>query len=187
LFQSRLHVPPGQGKTTTQRRNLRRRLKKQHTKTSTLVSGSSPADSHFQPDIISQCADVLQPASWLPTFGQVSFRNKNKKRGFRISSNNPRQKIVFPLEKDALAAKVRVAAQLTDGAFATTQSSGNCPTSGRFRLISPSERQDRGELPCNMFVTIIDVEQCANDWAGQARVDAVDSMGHGVKGYGHDR
>lgn len=78
------------------------------------------------------------PQTNLEGDGQVmmsSLRNKNKKKGFKQSLGGPiPAKIVFDLD-DAPESNARV------------------------RLVPPSEIQEQGNLPANMFVTSVDVEK----------------------------
>ncbi|TFK35044.1 hypothetical protein BDQ12DRAFT_326920 [Crucibulum laeve] len=86
-----------------------------------------------------------------------SLGNKNKRRGFKQSLSAPvPQKIVFsdkpvPLKESAHEA----AAEITRVAYP--------------RLVPPSELQDRGELPSNVFVTSVDVEEGMWDKKGKKK------------------
>ena len=90
-----------------------------------------------------------------------SLRNKNKKKGFKQSMANPLpQKIVFTTTNTTPSGSPQqppLSAQdiPTDGP-STTSSGGT--TTIQPRLIPPSEIQELGQLPSNMFVTSVDVE-----------------------------
>jgi hypothetical protein len=82
----------------------------------------------------------------------ASLRNKNKKRGFRNSmANSLPQKIVFRDGMDNTPHLDQQAAL----PFVAVEPVEFTPA---VRLIPPSEKQDKGLLPVNMFVTSIDVE-----------------------------
>ncbi|KAI0073396.1 hypothetical protein K474DRAFT_1710731 [Panus rudis PR-1116 ss-1] len=99
----------------------------------------------------------------------ASLSNKNKRRGFKNALSKPvPAKIVFDSEDQpsgsgdtsgqtnivALQDKdVLPFAQASDKELVKTSSTS------RPRLVPPSEKQDRGELPPNMFVTSVDVEE----------------------------
>ncbi len=84
-----------------------------------------------------------------------SLKNKNKKKGFKNASNRPiPQKIVF---NDVPNLKDDVEMAIVDNILHSEK--GPLP-----RVIPPSEKQARGELPPNMFVTSVDVE--AEAWTG---------------------
>ncbi|KAF8960257.1 hypothetical protein BDZ97DRAFT_1760892 [Flammula alnicola] len=102
-----------------------------------------------------------------------SMRNKNKKKGFKLSMSNPiPQKIIFgeepattvPAEqsnRNANANEHDMQMQVDSESFTYASSSSFVGTSTPVpyvRLIPPSEIQERGELPPNMFVTSVDVE-----------------------------
>lgn len=158
------NVAPGFGKPTTRNRNLRRRIKRQHDKveankpapaapkgsslTNTVPLGprqpqNSPSDYTAAPqgapgaDTVSSVEDVgmaRTPQTINEGSGQVmmsSLRNKNKKKGYKQTLGGPiPAKIVFDLQ--------------------------DAPTPAR--LVPPSEIQEQGNLPANMFVTSVDVE-----------------------------
>lgn len=82
-----------------------------------------------------------------------SLKNKNKKKGFKNASNRPiPQKIVF---SDVPNSKDDVEMAIVDDILHSEKR----PLP---RVIPPSDRQARGELPANMFVTSVDVE--AEEW-----------------------
>ena len=83
-----------------------------------------------------------------------SLRNKNKKKGFKQSMANPLpQKIVFTTTMASGSQQPSLSTQNMLMAEPTTSSGTIQP-----RLIPPSEIQQLGQLPSNMFVTSVDVE-----------------------------
>jgi hypothetical protein len=82
----------------------------------------------------------------------ASLRNKNKRKGFKNSMATPLpQKIVFENAMDNTPTTENV---LPFVAAETEFEFTSAP-----RLIPPSEKQDKGLLPANMFVTRVDVEE----------------------------
>lgn len=83
-----------------------------------------------------------------------TLRNKNKRKGFKQSMTAPLPlKIVFDEEsvaKEPVSESSRQPVQDLTGPEVI---------SARPRLIPPSEKQERGELPPRMFVTSVDVEE----------------------------
>lgn len=97
-----------------------------------------------------------------------SLRNKNKKKGFKLSMANPiPQKIVFSSDTSVNAAqnddtplhREVAAAMEVDSSLQQT----SLKTARQPRLVPPSELQDAGLLPPNMFVTSVDVEAGMRD------------------------
>jgi hypothetical protein len=85
-----------------------------------------------------------------------SLRNKNKKKGFKSSmAKSLPLKIVFSDEGLPIAAPPE---QIDNGAITSEGTSWTAPP----YLITPSEKQDAGELPPNIFVTAVDVEAGMN-------------------------
>ncbi|KAG6890193.1 hypothetical protein C0992_002850 [Termitomyces sp. T32_za158] len=83
-----------------------------------------------------------------------TLRNKNKRKGFKQSMSAPLPlKIVFD---GGIAAKEPVSRSSQQPAQDVP---GTEVTFSRPRLIPPSEKQERGELPPRMFVTSVDVEE----------------------------
>ena len=84
-----------------------------------------------------------------------SLRNKNKKKGFKQSMVAPiPQKIIF-------TANTTVSGSQQPSSSAQDTSMDEASTSSGIiqpRLIPPSEIQELGQLPPNMFVTCVDVE-----------------------------
>lgn len=154
------HVPPGQGKLATQRRNLRRRTKKFYDRLGPQEQAdpSNPNDIPLNgPPALRRSKEHAAAASSSTTnvpIMMASLSNKNKRRGFKqaMSSERP-AKIIFsqPNLEDAASSAVQpLPFQSTSdsAAFASTPA----------RLIPPSEKQEAGLLPSNVFVTSIDVE-----------------------------
>lgn len=129
--QSIATVPPGQGKRSTQQRNLRRRRKKLATK------GLDANQSEIEEEHNSQSAPMgsfdtggLDPLS-ISMLSNLS--NANKKRGFKQTMTGVTPKHSY---------------------FMNGNATSSSPTKLN-RIIPPSERTD---LPRNMIVTSVDVE-----------------------------
>jgi hypothetical protein len=89
-----------------------------------------------------------------------SLRNKNKKKGFKQSMANPLpQKIIFTTNSTASGSSQQPPPPLPAQAQDISKDELSIP-SGTIqpRLIPPSEIQELGQLPSNMFVTSVDVE-----------------------------
>jgi hypothetical protein len=81
-----------------------------------------------------------------------SLRNKNKKKGFKQSMAAPiPQKIIFMSNTMASGSQ-------EPSSSAQDMLRDEPSTSIQHRLIPPSEIQELGQLPSNMFVTSVDVE-----------------------------
>ena len=89
-----------------------------------------------------------------PVFMMSSLQNKNKRKGFKkmMSSTLP-PKIVFATEEEEAAVE-----QTLQEAVPFTNTEDRDVLATFARLISPSEKQEKGLLPPNMFVTNVDVE-----------------------------
>lgn len=91
-----------------------------------------------------------------------SLRNKNKKKGFKLSMANPiPQKIIFSANEPANGAQIEGTAPRHEAGVAMLDSSPEQTLSSHVRqprLVPPSELQERGQIPANMFVTSVDVE-----------------------------
>ncbi|KAI0057745.1 hypothetical protein BV25DRAFT_1970353 [Artomyces pyxidatus] len=144
------HVPPGHGKPQTQSRNLRRRLKRQHERDAAILGPSASANAtplgtkHQNPPKTASAP----PKEAEPSIAMMSLSNKNKRRGF----------------KRAMAGQLPTRIAFSDDATPSSSSVVD-PTSSRPaspaklpRLIPPSEKQDLGLIPPNVFVTSVDVE-----------------------------
>ena len=166
-------VPPGFGKPATHSRNVRRRRKRMFerlaatvepasvneiplgTRAQTAVPTPSPAPS--QPSAQSSTALVKKSAtqdSRPPVFMMSTLQNKNKKKGFKkmMSSTIP-AKIIFSTAEEEAAVE-----QTLQEAVPFTNAEDREVLATFARLVPPSEKQEKGLLPPNMFVTSIDVE-----------------------------
>ncbi|PPQ95835.1 hypothetical protein CVT26_015965, partial [Gymnopilus dilepis] len=144
-------------------------------------SGSKPTSKHPTPSSVTPTPGTLTPT--LSHIPMSSLRNKNKKKGFRLSMAQPiPRKIVFDERGDALVDGLEGGGQDTqmdvdneqdDAATQDQAEEPSLPTltlpsfsqssqptqSKRPRLIPPSEIQSLGELPPRVFVTSVDVEE----------------------------
>lgn len=98
-----------------------------------------------------------------PLFMMASLQNKNKRRGFKDAlTRGVPAKITFPgsydasssAQPDADADAVMVEATLRVEETPRREQQQHQP-----RLIPPSEKQELGQLPPNVFVTSVDVEE----------------------------
>lgn len=172
------HVPPGQGKQSTQERNRRRRLARQHQRAAvraeadrgtssaggnqipsndaTVVSVDEPLSSAVAP-ARSSASEISAPPKSMRDGGgggelmMTSLKNSNKRKGFkdRQAGRRPERIVFEDLGPGATTTP-------STPAVSRSQSRTNLP-----RLIPPSERTD---LPHNLFVTSVDVE--ADLWNG---------------------
>ncbi|KAI0313247.1 hypothetical protein OF83DRAFT_1142260 [Amylostereum chailletii] len=154
-----LPVPPGYGKPSTHSRNLRRRKKIQYERSTESSLPLPAASANVTPlgipsiplstTMIDDSA-VAAPTS-TPDYDMMTLSNKNKRRGFKRSMAGViPQRITFDEPSQAPV--------LPSGAASTSVSRPTSPT--KFpRLIPPSEKQELGQLPPNMFVTSVDVEE----------------------------
>ena len=142
-------MPPGLGKPTTHSRNIRRRRKVQYARSvATLDPGDPivgvnaiPLGDHNRTE-----ATEIIPQTAVGSHGEfadltmASLSNKNKRKGFKNAMGKEvRSKIVFSEQVDSNAnGGVRASAP---------------------RLVPPSEKQEKGLLPQNVFVTSVDVEE----------------------------
>lgn len=185
-------VPPGHGKQSTRNRNARRRLKRLYEKEKsqvellaskalsngsanatplgvrqsnpTITDSSTSCDTtvtlHQDAQVVSEHPDNFV-AEVVPAFDAnlaSTLRNKNKKKGFKRSMTGlVPSKIVF---EDA-----------TPGSQSTPVDS--IPP----RLVTPSEKQELGLLPSNMFVTSVEVER---EKRTKKRKKAQDSQNYGA-------
>ena len=165
-------VPPGQGKTATKNRNLRRRLKKQHERLAAeqasnglLGVNNIPLGPQVSAPALEKVLDTSADDRTVPApgpstpqpFMMASLSNKNKRKGFKqaMASTQPK-KIVFA---DPEAAPIQAEqAPLPFPTASTSEVTAAAPSIFP-RLIPPSEKQENGQLPINMFVTSIDVEE----------------------------
>ncbi|KAH9887605.1 hypothetical protein C8Q73DRAFT_712546 [Cubamyces lactineus] len=147
-----------------------------HEPTAAAASTSTPASASVEPETqpVRASGKGQEPArettSEAPSFMMASLQNKNKRRGFKSAmSQGVPPKIVFP---DAIAAPgpstsaqqqsmdVDPDAQLVEAALNPSPPAAT-PAIARAqpRLVPPSEKQERGQIPANMFVTSVDVEE----------------------------
>ncbi|KAI5125001.1 hypothetical protein M0805_007425 [Coniferiporia weirii] len=201
-----LTVPPGEGKQSTHSRNVRRRLKRLHERVQVqgervlkqaLSSGSTNAvplgvrksgiytqvgDSgvpRVMPSPLNapvQSVDEPYQAETMTT----TLRNKNKKKGFkRTMVGVIPQKIVFSDNNDVTPASTT----------STSASVARLTSDGRRtqmpRLITPSEKQDQGLLPSNLFVTSVEVE--GEKWDRKKKKKQRDSYGYNAPADAGDR
>lgn len=98
----------------------------------------------------------------------LSLSNKNKRKGFKSHLHDEiPQKIVFAADANrAGSAPVAGPSTSPSGPEAHAPDDQH-PSRPAPRLIPPSERQERGELPPNIFVTSVDVEEGL--WNGKKR------------------
>jgi hypothetical protein len=166
-------VPPGQGKPATQNRNLRRRRKKQYERLAAEQALSGMLGVNNIPlglgtlgmpaDAVNMVIDddAIVPTSSHgqnpQTFMMASLSNKNKRKGFKqaMTSNIPK-KIVFS-DPDGTSSTVQEPI-LPFSASTAAEVAAAAPDNS-LRLVPPSERQENGQLPANMIVTSIDVDE----------------------------
>jgi len=103
----------------------------------------------------------------------ASLGNKNKKKGFKkfLSAPVPK-KIVFTEDGQPTTVSIPApVAQSSVSQLRISKDESSPPESqkSRPRLIPPSEIQERGELPLNMFVTSVDVEAGLWNSSGKKR------------------
>jgi hypothetical protein len=96
-----------------------------------------------------------------PTFMMASLSNKNKRKGFKqaMCSTLPK-KIIFSTPEIPVVPEVEPTA-LPFTAAPASEIAAAAPNIFP-RLVPPSEKQEGGLLPANMFVTSIDVEEGMN-------------------------
>jgi len=151
-----IFIPPGQGKQTTRSRNLRRRRKHQFDRFTAKEDPTNqaagvnaiPLGKSSPPACGSAAIEEPTPppavTNGTPEFAMASLSNKNKKRGFKnVMGQTVPAKIVFAQEKDVGLVSVR---------------KEDVPSTVVARLIPPSEKQEAGLLPDNMFVTSVVLE-----------------------------
>ncbi|TFK66641.1 hypothetical protein BDN72DRAFT_899638 [Pluteus cervinus] len=132
-------------------------------------SGTKPTPKKGEPSQVdgTPTTSVAAMASQPREVMMASLGNKNKKRGYKKQLNvDVPAKIVFSSEGVPMTVRPTPSDGMVDspmagptsgaGAVATTTASAPIASA---RLIPPSERQERGQLPMNMFVTSVDVEE----------------------------
>ncbi|KAH9843635.1 uncharacterized protein C8Q71DRAFT_8025 [Rhodofomes roseus] len=163
-------VPPGLGKPATQSRNVRRRRKRMFerleattepasvneiplgTRAETVAPVPSPAPV-AAPSVHDMRASAAQDGR-PPVFMMSTLQNKNKKKGFKkMMNSNIAAKIVF-----SSAAEEAAVEQTLQEAIPFTNTGDREVLATFSRLVPPSEKQEKGLLPPNMFVTSVDVE-----------------------------
>ncbi|KAI0029686.1 hypothetical protein K488DRAFT_88503 [Vararia minispora EC-137] len=167
------HVPPGQGKSSTHSRNLRRRKKRLYDR----QAASLPSMPLTVPSV--NFTPLGQPQMQIPpgrpTTGStgdmpdmMSLSNKNKRRGFKKAmADFVPQHITF---------------DEADGALSQVEPRLLSP-SKQPCLVPPSEKQALGLLPPGMFVTSVDVEegmweQQGGGWDRRRKKKQRDLWGH---------
>ena len=165
-------MPPGYGKPQTRSRNIRRRKKRQYEREADDMQAPVSIIPIASPNAVPLGSKPSLSTPPLPAeslsrpepIAMMSLSNKNKRRGFKRSMAESRpNRIVFDTEDST-----PIAASPVSG-LSRPASRSHLP-----RLIPPSEKQDLGLLPPNLFVTSVDVEaglwprrEHANDDAGQ--------------------
>lgn len=170
-------MPPGKGRQSTHNRNARRRLKRLYEKeraegeylAARSIAGDSanaiPLGTQRSSAAVSQLEQSIVADSELhpkPTASNLvsglatveseqiasTLKNKNKKKGFRrdMSAITP-QRIVFSTGAERTSA---------NGAHGTSQANGGAQRPSQ--MLTPSEKQARGLLPPNLFVSSVEVE-----------------------------
>ncbi|KDQ65136.1 hypothetical protein JAAARDRAFT_188385 [Jaapia argillacea MUCL 33604] len=175
-------VPPGHGKPQTQNRNHRRKLKRQHEKQAKasasgpllpahaistanaiplgphLPSQDQPMDEDVHVEVNETDRQPSTPAERMIMMALSLNSNKNKKRNFKASMNKPLpEKIIF----GASSSSAPLADNSTPSEREWDKDKAPDPQfpHPHPRLVPPSELQERGELPPNIFVTSVDVEE----------------------------
>ncbi|EGO04170.1 hypothetical protein SERLA73DRAFT_67886 [Serpula lacrymans var. lacrymans S7.3] len=167
-------VPPGFGKPATRSRNLRRRRKRLHesehnpetgpplgtSSANAIPIGEGVEYSETINDTIEDELDESAPST-TPQLMMLSYRNKNKKKGFRQLITKPLpQKIRFDAGIEAIDVNTTIPpappAPIMDQ-YVSEENTAVAPSLPH--LIPPSERQ---HLPSNLFVTFVDVEEGLN-------------------------
>lgn len=163
-------MPPGLGKPTTHNRNVRRRRKRMferlagtaepasvneiplgaRAQTAVPVPPPAPAEPAVVPNKQSAPPRDIQP----PVIMMSTLQNKNKKKGFKkmMASTFP-AKIIF-----SSAGEGATVEQTLQEAIPFTNAEDREVLATFARLVPPSEKQEKGLVPPNMFVTSVDVE-----------------------------
>jgi hypothetical protein len=177
---TRQHVPPGQGKASTRSRNLRRRQRKTLLKVSQtddktnenenssasmeLLDARVPGDrsgnaqkTDSVPGHNTSAASTVPEISPPVMMASLQTKNKNKRNRGPSSGIPIPRKIVFSQEGDDGEEISSGIMDISVQAPALPPQNSNVETkpvpSPKPRLITPSERQERGELPPDLFVT----------------------------------
>lgn len=170
------HVPPGQGKAATQNRNARRRRKKSYERTAAQTEPPSANDIPLG-ERRAATFDFPEPdepsTTVAPTIMMASLSNKNKRKGFKKAMANALPKKVVFSSTAAEAEQAPLPFAATPGTEMTAAAPNIFP-----RLVPPSEKQENGQLPANMFVTSIDVEEGMHSGGKKNRKKADSSVRH---------
>lgn len=141
-------VPPGMGKPATHSRNIRRRRKLQCERNPALRDPDDPTAGVNAIPLGNHEGTRSAETTTQTTMDDheeltmASLSNKNKRRGFKsVMGKGLTSKIVFSEQVDP-----NTSVNVLDLA----------PTP---RVVPPSEKQEKGLLPPNIFVTSIDVEE----------------------------
>lgn len=117
----------------------------------------------IQSNDVSSAATRSQELENEPAAGimMASLSNKNKRRGFKNALVNPvPTKIVFDDSAPvASGSNTRTEPDALPFSGTSTNEMTKAAPTTRPRLIPPSEKQEKGLLPPNMFVTSVDVEE----------------------------
>lgn len=110
------------------------------------------------PELVQSVAGPSRVQQTQPTFMMASLSNKNKRKGFKqaMASTLPK-KIVFEAP-DGTAVMSNDLPALPFASASSAEVTAHAP-SAVSRVIPPSEIQEKGQLPPNMIVTSIDVEE----------------------------
>ncbi|KAH9921566.1 uncharacterized protein BXZ73DRAFT_79949 [Epithele typhae] len=182
------HVPPGFGKPSTHSRNIRRRRKKMVERIASTVEPASVNDIPLGPrappvagssssatpieaqELFVQGSSKKQTngtdgqTAEAPLFMMASLQNKNKRRGFKAAlSKGVPAKINF-LEAEEMEilqnATMESDAMVVEATLQVVSPPPSSKTKSHVpRLVPPSEKQELGQIPSNMFVTSVDVEE----------------------------
>ncbi|GBE78985.1 hypothetical protein SCP_0201820 [Sparassis crispa] len=176
------HVPPGEGKPGTHNRNIRRRRKRMYERLAATAEPASvnaiPLGSKVHSLVPSQRETTNLPrteeeqsvtpsneANAAPAFMMASLQNKNKRRGFKnaLAFGVP-AKIVFSSPEEVSADTARIEVGAAQDVLPFSRAQGNevadaIRSTSFVRLVPPSEKEERGQLPPNMFITSVDVEE----------------------------
>ncbi|KAI0052644.1 hypothetical protein FA95DRAFT_1664113 [Auriscalpium vulgare] len=148
-----LPVPPGQGKISTQSRNLRRRKKRLFERGAVHTAPTPPLISSSVNALPLGVPEAKRDVHAEPTIAMMSLSNKNKRKGFKRAMTGQ-----LP---------TRITFELPDTSPAPASVSHPSSPKKRPYLVPPSQKQELGLLPANLFVTSVDVE--AELWHSQKR------------------
>ncbi|GBE78973.1 hypothetical protein SCP_0201700 [Sparassis crispa] len=176
------HVPPGEGKPGMHNRNIRRHCKRMYERLAATAEPASvnmiPLGSEVHSLVPSQCETTNLPrieeeqpvtpsneADTAPAFMMASLQNKNKRKGFKnaLAFGVP-AKIVFSSPEEVSTDTARMDVGAAWDALPFFRAQGNevadvIRSTSFMRLVPPSEKEERRQLPPNMFITSIDVEE----------------------------